>query len=252
MTATPILKDRPRLIAGLKTLAVSVLAASLAAMFPFAGARIQQQEDAAHWQDLASRYLEAEDALDWAAPGSLQLAALRVDANPETGVTRVASRPLAELRTFDRTHIERARLEAEQLDCLATAVYYEARGEGFAGQTAVAEVVMNRVSHPAYPDTVCGVVYEGSTRATGCQFSFTCDGSINRAPRGRAWRRAQLVAEHVMLGFAPPVTRNATHYHTVAIDPHWSSSLVRTRTIGEHIFYRFPSRRERAEMERDL
>ena len=55
-----------------------------------------------------------------------------------------------------------------------------------------------------------------------------------------------------MLGFAPPVTRNATHYHTVAIDPHWSSSLVRTRTIGEHIFYRFPSRRERAEMERDL
>ena len=103
MTATPILKDRPRLITGLKTLAVCVLAASLAAMFPLAGARIQQQEDAAHWQDLATRYLEAEDALDWAAPGSLQLAALRVDANPDTGVTRVASRPLAELRLHQST-----------------------------------------------------------------------------------------------------------------------------------------------------
>ena len=251
MTATPTLKDRPRLIAAAKTLAVCVLACGMAAMFPLAGARIHQQEDAAHWQELATRYLEAEDALDWAAPQSLQLAALRVQSDDAQSVT-VAARALTELRTFDRTHIERARIEAEQLDCLAMAVYYEARGEGFAGQTAVAEVVMNRVRHSAYPDTVCGVVYEGSARRTGCQFSFTCDGSINRSPGGRSWRRAQLVAEHVMLGFAPTVTRNATHYHTVAINPHWSGSLVRTRTIGEHIFYRFPSRRERAEMQRDL
>ncbi|MAL09757.1 MAG: cell wall hydrolase [Maricaulis sp.] len=252
MTATPTLKYRPRLVAAAKTLAVCVLAAGMAAMFPLAGARIHQQEDAAHWQQLATRYLESEDdALNWSAPASLQMAALRVSTD-EADAVRVAARPLAELRTFDRTHIDRARAEASQLDCLATAVYYEARGEGFSGQVAVAEVIMNRVAHSAYPDTVCGVVFQGSERRTGCQFSFTCDGSINRSPRGRAWRRAQLVSEHVMLGFAPAVTRNATHYHTVAIDPHWSGSLVRTGTIGEHIFYRFPSRRERAERERDL
>ncbi|MBL8531351.1 MAG: cell wall hydrolase [Hyphomonadaceae bacterium] len=137
-------------------------------------------------------------------------------------------------------------IDARQLNCLSQAIYYEARGETQAGQVAVAEVVMNRVRSPAYPNTICGVVYQGSHRSTGCQFTFTCDGSINHRPRGRAWDRAQRVATAVMLGYHRPLTGNATHYHTHAVNPVWNSGLVRTTSIGSHVFYRFPAGAERA------
>jgi hypothetical protein len=139
-----------------------------------------------------------------------------------------------------------ASLDAKQLRCMSQAVYYEARGENYQGQVAVAEVVMNRVASKHYPDTVCEVVYQGSQRTTGCQFTFTCDGSLNRRPRGRAWERAQHVAQQVMLGYTRAVTRHATHYHTRAVNPRWSSSLVQTASLGSHVFYRFPSRSEKA------
>lgn len=137
-------------------------------------------------------------------------------------------------------------LNASELRCLAEAIYYEARGESYRGQVAVAEVVMNRVRSRHYPDSVCGVVYQGSHRATGCQFTFTCDGSMNRRPRGRAWERARNIAGQVLLGYTRAVTGNATHYHTTAVDPVWSATLVETARVGEHVFYRFPSRSERA------
>ncbi|MGE3142691.1 MAG: cell wall hydrolase [Hyphomonadaceae bacterium] len=137
---------------------------------------------------------------------------------------------------------------ARDLRCLSEAVYYEARGESRRGQEAVAEVVMNRVRSGFYPGSVCGVVYQGSARATGCQFTFTCDGSLDRRPRGAAWAEAQSVAREVMLGYARPLTGRATHYHTTAVDPRWSSMLVETGRIGEHIFYRFPNRAERARL----
>lgn len=220
----------------------------LAALLPLAGMRTDFQDDAAYWQDLAKRHVESEDLLGWSAPYGLQAASLSV-ASDELEGARVLMRPITEdLRTFDATHINRARFSAAEVHCLSEAVYYEARGESFAGQAAVAEVIMNRVNHRVYPDTICGVVYEGSERVTGCQFSFTCDGSMDRTPRGRAWRRSQLVAEHVALGFAPPRTRRATHYHTTAVDPHWNDSLVQTGQIGTHVFYRFPNRREREEL----
>lgn len=224
-----------------------------AALLPLAAMRAKSQDDAAYWRDLAERHVESEDLLGWSAPYGLRAASLTLAADEVEGA-RVLMRPVgADLRTFDATHIERARFDAAEIHCLSEAVYYEARGENFAGQTAVAEVIMNRVNHRVYPDTICGVVYEGSERSTGCQFSFTCDGSMNRTPRGRSWRRSQLVAEHVAIGFAPPRTRRATHYHTTAVDPHWNDSLVQTGQIGVHVFYRFPNSRERRELrERDL
>jgi spore germination cell wall hydrolase CwlJ-like protein len=93
------------------------------------------------------------------------------------------------------------------------------------------------------------VVYEGSTRSTGCQFTFTCDGSIRDNPRGPAWRQAQSIAAQVYGGLSMPLTGAATHYHTTAVDPYWNDSLVQTRRIGAHIFYRLPSKREKRAIE---
>ncbi|HET9232085.1 MAG TPA: cell wall hydrolase, partial [Vitreimonas sp.] len=114
------------------------------------------------------------------------------------------------------------------------------------GQVAVAEVILNRVRSRAYPNSICGVVYQGSHLSTGCQFTFTCDGSLGHRPRGRAWDRAQRVATAVMLGYTRPITNNATHYHTTAVNPVWNSGLVPTTQIGVHQFYRFPRGAERA------
>jgi len=137
-------------------------------------------------------------------------------------------------------------VDVRQHDCLARAIYYEARGETQDGQTAVAEVIMNRTRSRAYPNSICGVVYQGSERSTGCQFTFTCDGSAGHRPRGRAWDRAQRIATAVMLGYNRPMTGGATHYHTNAVNPVWNSGLVPTTQIGVHQFYRFPNRSERA------
>jgi hypothetical protein len=136
-------------------------------------------------------------------------------------------------------------LNARELNCLSLAIYHEARGETQQGQQAVAEVIVNRTRSRAYPHSICGVVYQGSHLSTGCQFTFTCDGSINRRPRGRAWETAQHIAELVMKGYTRPLTQRATHYHTHAVNPVWSSGLVPTTSIGSHQFYRFPTADER-------
>jgi len=211
-----------------------------------ASMRAQVQDESLEWLALASRYLKQSEMTDAGAQTDyIRLASQYVESSPLEGAVLV-ERSLDDLGTFDPASLATATDFTRQLDCLAEAVYYEARSEPFVGQLAVAQVVMNRVRHSAYPDTLCGVVYEGSERRTGCQFSFTCDGSLYREPRGRAWARAHAVAQHAFMGFGRDVTRTATHYHTVAVDPHWNDSLVRTRRIGTHIFYRFPTRRERA------
>lgn len=135
-------------------------------------------------------------------------------------------------------------LEASRdLDCLTTAVYYEARGEGQAGMQAVAQVVLNRARHGAFPQTVCGVVYQGAGRRTGCQFSFVCNGAINGRREGGAWERARRVAIGALSGQVYAPVGNATHFHTTAVNPRWSGSLVRVTQVGSHIFYRFGGRR---------
>jgi len=149
----------------------------------------------------------------------------------------------AKLVKLSRGDILDAKSNATQYRCLAEAVYYEARSEPRSGQKAVAEVVLNRVKSKHFPNTVCGVVYQGAERTTGCQFSFTCDGSTLKEPRGKAWQRSQDVAAMALTGGFKPFTDRSTHYHTFDVNPHWSSSLKMTKTVGTHKFYRFKPRR---------
>ncbi|WP_349681323.1 cell wall hydrolase [Sphingopyxis sp. UBA6723] len=125
------------------------------------------------------------------------------------------------------------------VDCLTAAIYYEAASESATGQRAVAQVILNRMRHPAYPNSVCGVVFQGSQRTTGCQFTFTCDGSLRRRPSASGWLRARSVATAALSGYVEPSVGYATHYHTTYVVPYWSSSLTKLRTVGSHIFYRW-------------
>jgi spore germination cell wall hydrolase CwlJ-like protein len=142
-----------------------------------------------------------------------------------------------------RPFLAEARTEEDRLrslDCLTQAIYYEAASESEDGQRAVAQVVLNRVRHPSYPNSVCGVVYQGSHLSTGCQFTFTCDGSLARRPAIYAWARARRIAAEALSGEVYAPVGNATHYHTTAIYPYWAPSLVRAAVVGAHVFYRFP------------
>jgi spore germination cell wall hydrolase CwlJ-like protein len=123
--------------------------------------------------------------------------------------------------------------------CLAQAVYYEAAREPLEGQRAVAQGVLNRLRHPAYPKSVCGVVYQGSARITGCQFTFTCDGALAYAPEPSLWARAQAVARAALAGFVARPVGTATHYHADYVAPYWAPTLVKLNQIGAHIFYRW-------------
>ena len=129
--------------------------------------------------------------------------------------------------------------EARALDCMTAALYYEARWESVDAQRAAAQVVLNRLRHPAYPKTVCGVVFEGSNLKTGCQFSFTCDGSMRGQPIPAVWARARTLAEAALNGYVMRKVGTATHYHAVYVAPYWSPNLVKVSTIGAHIFYRW-------------
>jgi spore germination cell wall hydrolase CwlJ-like protein len=128
---------------------------------------------------------------------------------------------------------------ARALDCLTAAIYYEAAIEPTDGQRAVAQIVLNRVRHPAFPKSVCGVVFQGSDRSTGCQFTFTCDGALLRTPSAAGWARARVVADEALAGkiFAP--VGWSTHYHTNWVVPYWSATLVKAAIVGSHIFYRW-------------
>jgi len=132
-----------------------------------------------------------------------------------------------------------AEYQRRAVQCLTAAVYYEAGNESPQGQAAVAQVVLNRMRHPAFPKSVCGVVFEGSERRTGCQFTFTCDGSLARVPDPVLWRRAQGVAEAALHGAVEPSVGNATHYHANYVVPYWAPKLTKVRVVGSHIFYRW-------------
>jgi len=123
--------------------------------------------------------------------------------------------------------------------CMAQAIYYEAAREPLRGQQAVAQVVLNRMRHPAYPKSVCGVVFQGAARATGCQFTFTCDGSLRWAPQVDLWRRAEDVAKRALAGYVDKDVGSATHYHANYVAPYWAPTLVKMTQVGAHIFYRW-------------
>lgn len=158
--------------------------------------------------------------------------AVKVNASiPVSGSPNPAARPFL----FKGT----AGAKAQALNCLASAVYYEAGNQDIDGQRAVAQVVLNRVRHPAFPGSVCSVVYEGSTKETGCQFTFTCDNSLTRQPDAEGWRRATSVAEDALNGFVYGPVGWATHYHADYVVPVWASSMAKNAVVGAHLFYRW-------------
>jgi spore germination cell wall hydrolase CwlJ-like protein len=164
------------------------------------------------------------------APGD----ALKV--NEEIPITSGAN-PAA--RPFSGANLT-ASTRAQALECLTSAVYYESGDQSDDGERAVAQVVLNRVRHPAFPSTVCGVVYQGSTRATGCQFTFTCDGSLERRPDAEGWARAKRIAEAALNGAVYAPVGWATHYHADYVVPYWASTMAKNAVIGAHLFYRWP------------
>lgn len=229
----------------------AAVAAALSTALPLVGHRIEQQRSD---RELGRQALEFRAHLvsgEEGAPAAVQrLTAAALGA--QFGDMRLRG------RLFDTHEVAPRRLEsadvqiastlAREKQCLSEAIFYEARSESRLGQFAVAEVIKNRVRSPAYPNTICGVVYQGSKRSTGCQFSFTCDGSMRRKPYGEAWREAQEIASLVLQGLAPKIVGQSTHYHTVDISPYWAPSLIQTGVVGAHVFYRLPNRAERTQL----
>ena len=125
------------------------------------------------------------------------------------------------------------------LNCMTAAIYYEAGNEPIDGERGVAQVILNRMRHPAYPKSICGVVYQGSERRTGCQFTFTCDGSLARTPVRSSWIRAQAIAAEALAGHVYAPVGLATHYHANYVFPYWAPTLLKTAIVGTHIFYRW-------------
>ncbi|MDF1600846.1 cell wall hydrolase [Mesorhizobium sp. YIM 152430] len=134
--------------------------------------------------------------------------------------------------------------------CLAQALYHEARGESVTGQIAVAQVIINRVKSRAYPNSVCGVVYQNRHRRNACQFSFACDGVSERAREKAAYARSEQLASEILCGSDCKTARKlvrltrltgivarATHYHATSVMPSWGRKKKRLTRIGRHIFY---------------
>ncbi|PKP97186.1 MAG: cell wall hydrolase, partial [Alphaproteobacteria bacterium HGW-Alphaproteobacteria-13] len=160
-----------------------------------------------------------------------------VDARAANARIPLVTRGLAAPRPFVYAGTGEARARAR--DCLAAAMIYEA-GDDAKGQRAVGQVVINRARHPAFPKSICGVVFQGSERATGCQFTFTCDGALDRRTPAEAWARAQANADVMLSGATYPKVGLATHYHTDWVRPYWSDSLEKIAVIDTHLFFRWP------------
>jgi len=127
-----------------------------------------------------------------------------------------------------------------QWKCLSEALYFEARGEDLWGQIAVAEVILNRVTSPRFPNSVCSVIRDGTGRRHRCQFSYYCDGKVESIGNRSAYIRVQKLAAMMIEGRARVLTGGATFYHTDAVSPSWMDAMVQTAIIGDHIFYRYP------------
>jgi hypothetical protein len=129
--------------------------------------------------------------------------------------------------------------QSRALLCLTQAVYYEAGFEPLEGRRAVAQVVLNRLRHPAYPKSVCGVVYQRNSTPV-CQFSFVCDGALYRAPAPGPWAEARAIAAAALSGYVETAVGSATHYHADYVAPRWAPMLSKVVKLGAHIFYRWP------------
>jgi spore germination cell wall hydrolase CwlJ-like protein len=150
----------------------------------------------------------------------------------------IAYHPTPEALNFRYHGESQAEFEAREKRCLAIAIYFEARGEPQRGQVAVGQVILNRVRSPLFPETICGVVYQGQM-SPGCQFSFTCDGRTDNPRNDAQWRQAQDIASRITKGeLWLPEVGYSTYYHADYVRPNWASSMSRIDTIGRHIFYK--------------
>ena len=171
---------------------------------------------------------------------------------PDTRLNMLTTLPSADERgvatqdgiVYDRAFLAEQPFEegGSQWQCLSEALYFEARGESVRGMFAVGEVILNRVDSDAYPDTLCGVINQGTGRRFACQFTYTCDGKPETISEPRSWERVGKVASLLIDGAPRVLTGGATHYHTKAVNPSWSQRFPRTASIGYHHFYRQPSR----------
>jgi len=168
---------------------------------------------------------------------------------PDTRIAALTAVPPASVRdiptapdviTYDRAFLASLPTASggEQWRCLAEALYFEARGESVRGMFAVGEVILNRVDNRRYPNTLCGVINQGTGRQYACQFTYTCDGNPENIHEPAAWVRVGKVARLLIDGAPRTLTGGATHYHTRAVNPRWARVFPRTVTIGSHHFYR--------------
>ncbi|MEG3180841.1 cell wall hydrolase [Sphingomonas sp. LT1P40] len=232
----------------LRGIAAALLASLIGAGFSaHAGlSSLQAAEQSARATAPARTGYEADDHFPGAAYYQLASDEIAAPSSGVTGTVALPDAPVPENAVIDPTLRPAAPFQlrgsaqdkSRALECLTTAIYYEAANEPDDGQRAVAQVILNRVRHPTFPSTVCGVVYQGSEKA-GCQFSYACDGSMARAPSRSHWQRAARVASAALSGevFAP--VGMATHYHTYAVTPSWNKSLVMTGVFGAHFFHRW-------------
>jgi spore germination cell wall hydrolase CwlJ-like protein len=132
------------------------------------------------------------------------------------------------------------KVSEKDFNCMATAIYFEARSEAYRGQVAVGQVVLNRVAHRLYPDTICSVVYQNKSKRNACQFSFACDGIPERVTERKAWAQAEEIARGVISGkLYLPEVGYATHYHATYVRPQWAPRMKKVTKIGHHVFYQF-------------
>lgn len=198
-----------------------ILAATLVCLFGIASS--------ASASDDAVEQLGKIEARGLSTLGSARLSALLSDPAPSHAGTQ-----------FTRSWIDQqpVRKGNAQWRCLSEALYFEARGETVKGQFAVAEVILNRVQSARFPDSICGVINQGTGRKYQCQFTYTCDGHKEVINERKAYERVGKVARAIMDGAVPKITKGATHYHTTAVNPRWSRVYTKTAKIGVHIFYR--------------
>jgi spore germination cell wall hydrolase CwlJ-like protein len=227
---------------GLKLVLFGLLLAAAAILFAASSDRLARvvegwSADPVHSAKAARREAIAKLITETGA-GSTVAVAEGADAVARNALLPVSTLPVEAARPFVMPLISPAQSTNAQR-CLTQAIYYEAATESDAGKAAVAQVILNRMRHPAYPDTVCGVIYQGSARP-GCQFSFACDGSMRRPPVPALWRRSAEIARAALAGHVEASVGMATHYHANYVLPRWAPKLTKIEQIGAHIFYRWP------------
>ncbi|NNC37470.1 MAG: cell wall hydrolase [Acidimicrobiales bacterium] len=221
-------------------LALTVTTAAFAGLPKLADASAMAK-DQMRWENRAVAFQTTNETARSASEFAKTYASLHLDTSISNSWMRDLS-VTTSLRGRSQSVMANAKAAKTEQQCLAEAIYYEARSERLPGQKAVAEVVLNRVNSKHFPNSICGVVYQGAHRTSGCQFSFTCDGSMDKMPKGKSWKNAQSVADHMIMGVSAPMTWRSTHYHTTDVNPAWSKTLRKTRKYDTHVFYRFQPR----------